>query len=52
VHYAFVSWLQYALLPASVPGVVKGMLVFVGALGLSWIFSAGMRRIRVIGRVV
>ena len=26
VHYAFVSWLQYALLPASLPGFVKGVL--------------------------
>ena len=28
VHYAFVTWLQYFLLPASLPGVVK----FVGVL--------------------
>lgn len=32
VHYAFVSCLQYALLPASPPGFVKGMRVTFGAI--------------------
>lgn len=52
VHYAFVSWLQYALLPASLPGVVKGAVVFLGALGLSWGSAAAMRRIPAVARVV
>ena len=52
VHYAFVSWLQYALLPASVPGLAKGIIVFVGALSLSWATAISTRRIPAIGRVV
>ena len=36
VHYVFVVWLQYALLGASLPAVAKAVLVFTGALLLSW----------------
>lgn len=35
-HYAFTSWLQYLLLGVSMPAIVKGILVFGGALALSW----------------
>lgn len=52
VHYAFVSWLQYALLPASVPALLKGLFVFVGALGLSWGMTAVIRRIPAVAQVV
>jgi peptidoglycan/LPS O-acetylase OafA/YrhL len=52
VHYAFVNWLQYALLPASLPAVVKWTIVFPGALLLSWGTVAMMRRIPAIARVV
>jgi peptidoglycan/LPS O-acetylase OafA/YrhL len=52
VHYALVSWLQYALLPAALPAVVKGATVFAGALGLSWGFAAAIRRIPAVARVV
>jgi surface polysaccharide O-acyltransferase-like enzyme len=52
VHYAFVSWLQYALLPASLPGFAKFAVAFSGALGLSWLTSAAMRRIPAVARVV
>lgn len=52
VHYVFVSWLQYALLPASLPGYAKFSIVFCGALGLSWITAATLRRIPAIARVV
>jgi peptidoglycan/LPS O-acetylase OafA/YrhL len=52
VHYMFVSWLQYALLPASLPAYAKLGIVFVGALGLSWITSAAIRRIPAVARVV
>lgn len=51
-HYAFVSWLQYALLPASMPGVAKFLIVFLGALCLSWATSATLRRISVVARVI
>ncbi len=36
VHYVFVVWLQYALLGAALPAVVKGVLVFASTLLLSW----------------
>ncbi len=52
VHYMFVSWLQYALLPASLPGYAKFAIVLLGTLGLSWLTAAGLRRIPVVSRVV
>lgn len=52
VHYAFVSWLQYSLLPALLPGVVKGCLVFLGTVALSWGTVALLRRVPVIARVI
>ncbi|HEX4229903.1 MAG TPA: acyltransferase [Bryobacteraceae bacterium] len=52
VHYPFVSWLQYSLLPASLPAVAKGAIVFVGALGMSWIAAMAVRRIPAVARVV
>ena len=52
VHYAFVSWLQYALLPASLPGAVKGATVFAGALALSWGTSLLLRRAPAVARIV
>jgi surface polysaccharide O-acyltransferase-like enzyme len=52
VHYMFVSWLQYALLPASLPGYAKFAIVFLGTLGLSWASAAAIRRIPAVARVV
>jgi peptidoglycan/LPS O-acetylase OafA/YrhL len=52
VHYAFVSWLQYALLPAGLPAMAKGAIVLLGALALSWSVSAAIRRIPAVARVV
>jgi peptidoglycan/LPS O-acetylase OafA/YrhL len=52
VHYVFVSWLQYALLPASLPGYAKFAIVFVGALSLSWATAAALRRISAVARIV
>lgn len=43
VHYVFVIWLQYALLPASLPAVVKAGTVFAGTVVLSWGATAGLR---------
>jgi hypothetical protein len=47
-----VSWLQYALLSAPLPGVVKGAAVFVGALALSWAVTAALRGIPAVARVI
>lgn len=43
VHYVFVVWLQYALLAAALPAVVKGGLVFAVTLLASWGVSAALR---------
>jgi hypothetical protein len=51
-HYAFVIWLQYALLKAPISGPAKGCIVLVGALGLSWAATACLRRVPAIGRVI
>jgi peptidoglycan/LPS O-acetylase OafA/YrhL len=52
VHYAFVSWLQYALLPASVPALVKGAAVATGALALSWGTAIAIRRLPAVRQIV
>jgi glucans biosynthesis protein C len=45
VHYVFVVWLQYALLGTDVPAVAKAVMVFAGALLLSWTVAAGAGRL-------
>lgn len=52
VHYAFASWMQYSLLPASMSGLAKGCVAFLGALLLSWGTVAALRRIPAVGRVI
>jgi peptidoglycan/LPS O-acetylase OafA/YrhL len=52
VHYLFVNWLQYWLLPPDLPAVVKAVAVFVGALLLSWFTTAALRRIPAVARVI
>jgi fucose 4-O-acetylase-like acetyltransferase len=52
LHYAFVSWLQYALLPAGLSGFTKAMAVTFGALALSWATTAALRRIPAVARVI
>jgi len=52
LHYAFVTWLQYALLSAALPGLAKGTIVFAGALALSWVTTAALRRIPAVARVI
>jgi peptidoglycan/LPS O-acetylase OafA/YrhL len=46
LHYPFVTWLQFALLGLAWQGAVKGVLVFVGAVLLSWGTVAVYRRVR------
>ena len=45
VHYAFVSWMQLALLPTQLPAIAKACVVFVSAVLLSWGTVALLRRI-------
>jgi hypothetical protein len=43
IHYAFVSWLQYALLKAHLPAIAKGSVVFLGTAVLNWSVTATFR---------
>jgi peptidoglycan/LPS O-acetylase OafA/YrhL len=52
IHYALVSWLQYALLKAQLSAIEKGFIVFVGTLALSWIAIAAIRRVPAVARVI
>lgn len=52
VHYAFVSWLQYSLLPLGIGAAPKAAIVAVGALALSWATSAALRLIPAVKRVM
>jgi hypothetical protein len=51
VHYAFVSWLQLALVGASMPATLKFAMVTVGAKE-SWLTTTALRRVPVVPRVV
>ena len=52
IHYAFVSWLQFAVLKSALPAIAKGSLVFLGTLVLSWSVTAGLRRIPGVARMI
>jgi surface polysaccharide O-acyltransferase-like enzyme len=45
VHYAFVSWMQLALLKLELPAIVKAAMVFIAAGFLSWGTVALIRRV-------
>jgi peptidoglycan/LPS O-acetylase OafA/YrhL len=52
VHYAFVSWLQFALLKSHLSGFTKLTIVLSSAVALSWITTAALRRIRAVARII
>ncbi len=52
LHYGFVTWLQFALLPVAWPVPVKFVLVFAVALSLSWTSSSLVRRNSLATRVL
>jgi hypothetical protein len=52
VHYVFVTWLQYLLLGSPLVPSVKGMVVFIGTLVLSWGTVSAVRRIPVVAKIV
>jgi peptidoglycan/LPS O-acetylase OafA/YrhL len=51
-HYLFVIWMQYALLRAPLPAVVKGVGVFGATVVLSWAATAGLSRVPIVGQLV
>lgn len=52
VHYVFVTWLQYLLLGNTLPPSVKGIVVFLCTLILSWGAVAAIRRIPAVAKVI
>jgi peptidoglycan/LPS O-acetylase OafA/YrhL len=52
VHYVFVVWLQYALLGATLPAIVKAILVCAGALLVSWGIAVGIGRLSILARQI
>jgi len=52
VHYLFVVWLQFALLSAALPAIVKGTMVFGGTLLLSWWTVAALRHLPSAGQII
>jgi surface polysaccharide O-acyltransferase-like enzyme len=52
VHYVFITWLQYLLLESGLTPLVKGVVVFVGTLILSWVFVASIRKIPAVAEVI
>jgi surface polysaccharide O-acyltransferase-like enzyme len=45
VHYVFVTWLQFLLLGSGLAPLMKGIVVFVGTLILSWVLVSTIRHI-------
>lgn len=52
VHYAIVTWLQFALLGVALPGIVKAVLVTLLAIGASWLATILLRRLPGVSRVL
>lgn len=51
-HYAFVSWLAWFALPQAWGGLIKGVVVFVGAVALGWLTTMLLRRVPLLGRIL
>ena len=52
VHYVIITWLQFGLLGPELGAPLKALLSFVGALILSWVVTAALRRVPAIARVL
>jgi glucans biosynthesis protein C len=52
VHYVFVVWMQYALLGAPWPAVIKAPIVFAVTLMMSWIIILAVQRIPLGARLI
>ena len=51
-HYLFIVWLQFAMLPTSLPALVKASVVFAGTMALSWAASAALRRVPAVAHII
>ncbi len=52
VHYVFTAWLGWLLLPQAWGGLAKGLVVFGGAVVLSWLTTMILRRMPLFGRIL
>jgi glucans biosynthesis protein C len=52
VHYVFVVWLQYALLGAALPAVVKAPIVFSVTVLMSWMIILAVQRVPLGARLI
>lgn len=52
IHYAFIIWIQFALLSAAWPAWIKFSVTFIGGLALSWGTSKLVRQIPAVRRVL
>jgi surface polysaccharide O-acyltransferase-like enzyme len=51
-HYVFTAWLSWLLLPQAWGGLAKGLVVFGGAVALSWLTTMALRRMPLLGRIL
>jgi surface polysaccharide O-acyltransferase-like enzyme len=52
VHYVFVVWLQYALLSSNLAAVIKGPIVFLVTLIMSWVIILAVQRVPLGARLI
>jgi glucans biosynthesis protein C len=52
LHYAFVVWLQYAVLPVGLPAILKASIVFGGTLLLSWSTTSAIRCVPAVAQII
>ncbi|HEX4157263.1 MAG TPA: acyltransferase [Rhizomicrobium sp.] len=52
VHYAIVTWLQFALLAVPFPAIAKAPMVFIPATLLSWASAVALRHVPILNRIV
>jgi len=52
LHYAFVVWLQYAMLPVGLPAILKASIVFGGTLLLSWSTTSAIRCVPAVAQII
>jgi hypothetical protein len=50
VHYIFVLWSQFLLLPVALPALIKFALSFIISLVLSWLLTALVRKIPIVSK--
>jgi glucan biosynthesis protein C len=52
IHYPFIVWLQFAMLPTNLPAILKAAVVFGGTLALSWAASAALRQVSAVSQII